>query len=233
MISPVCSIAASVGDDDLQVRPAVGAEQRGEPGQPLAGDPQRPGPGRARRGPRAPHTVTSTPPIVGAERAQPPGGERVVAARARAGGCRPAAARRAPRPRRRAAGRAARASRRPGTSRTRRAGSSGPAATRPPSRCASAGIALDSSATACRCAEAPRRGGHADVDVERDAAARARARAARSSCSGTALQNVARRAGRRAGDVADPDVAHARRSPAPVAPQPDPRSGRAASRPGW
>ena len=75
MISPVCSIDGVLGDDDLQVGPAVGAEQRGEPRQPLARDPQHPvqaAPGAAAR----PQTVTSTPSIVApSERSRPAANE--------------------------------------------------------------------------------------------------------------------------------------------------------------
>ena len=63
-----------VGDDDLQVRPAVGAEQRDQPRQPPAHAAQRPA---QRRRCAAPQTVTATPATVArSERRRPAAKEK-------------------------------------------------------------------------------------------------------------------------------------------------------------
>ena len=208
-----------VGDDDLQVRPAVGAEQRGEPRQPLARDPQDAvqagGPGPADAPHRDVHPVHH-----GADGAQPAGGERVVAA-----------------PLQPAAAVGLQDARRGDRDPARRIEPHRPVRGRVRPRLAEREVAVEPPRAALQVRErrdrvrqqrdpapvpeAPGRVGHADVDVERHAPPRARRERSREPERHGAAER-GRRPGRRARDVRDPDVARAAAAPAAVAPQPDP-----------
>ena len=218
------------GDDDLQVGPAVGPVQRGEPRQPPARDPHHLAEPAAALRADAPDRHVDAVDRAG-DRAQPPGGERVVAPALQPPARRPACARRAPRRRCRAARRGARSSPRRDRSTPRRSGSSGRAGSGRP-RGARARGSRWRTARSWRAGRSGRGGRGARMSTSNETLPRAPGASGMWSVNGTALQYTDGAPGRRSGEVADPHRARTGGSRCRRCPRAGSRSGRAASRPG-